>query len=119
MSPVSPLSPRPEFADGVLRKKRGQALSLIIERFDEDDRSSMNTARMSGAMSARLSGRTVLEPVPGQREGLSDPLELDSQGISEMPVSITPRERSMERGRERRRSFGEEWEREQVGRNMF
>jgi hypothetical protein len=45
----------------------------------------------------------VREPVPGQREGLAEPLELDSQGIVEMPLSVTPRTRSRERGR----SFGE------------
>lgn len=77
-----------------LQKKRGAALSLIIERVDEDDRSS------SGARTGRSS--TVREPVPGQREGLAEPLELDSQGIVEMPLSVTPRARSRERGR----SFG-------------
>lgn len=100
-----------ESSDGVLKKKRGQALSLIIERIDEDDRSSMGTGRMSGRMMVR-------EPVPGQREGLAEPLELDGMGtgIVEMPLSITPRERSMERGRERGRSFGEEWDEAQRAR---
>ncbi|KAF2710373.1 hypothetical protein K504DRAFT_501643 [Pleomassaria siparia CBS 279.74] len=105
-SPMSPLSPlSPVFQDGVLKKKRGgQALSLIIERIDEDDRSSMNTGRLSGKLTGRLPAQSegvinTREPVPGQREGLSEPLELDGvgTGISEMPESVTPRARSRER----------------------
>lgn len=78
----------------VLKKKRGQVLSVVVEREEEE------TASME---------RMVREPVPGQREGLVDPLELDSEGAEryEMPTSITPRTRSRERSRERGPSFGE------------
>ncbi|KAJ4370734.1 hypothetical protein N0V83_005255 [Neocucurbitaria cava] len=95
-SPVSPLSPR-DMAEimtvtdngyGVLKKKRGHVLSVVVER-EEEDGSSM------------IERILVREPVPGQREGLSGPLELDGEGtgIVELPIAITPRERSMERER--------------------
>jgi hypothetical protein len=71
---------------GVLKKKRGNVLSVVVE--DEEDGNSL-----------------MQEPVPGQREGLSEPLELDAQdsergdwrGVVEAPMAITPRERSKER----------------------
>lgn len=91
-SPVSPLSPRNmeeimtvvDNGYGVLKKKRGHVLSVVVER-EEEDSSSMD--------------RIIREPVPGQREGLSGPLELDGEytGIFELPIAITPRERSVER----------------------
>ncbi|KAF1954029.1 hypothetical protein CC80DRAFT_568554 [Byssothecium circinans] len=96
-SPVSPLSPHgvsmAETMEGVLKKKRGQVLSVVVE--EDDSRSSVH--------------RVVHEPVPGQKEGLVDPLELDGEytGIVELPTSITPRARSMERSRERGTSVGE------------
>ncbi|KAF1845604.1 uncharacterized protein K460DRAFT_395223 [Cucurbitaria berberidis CBS 394.84] len=91
-SPVSPLSPRDmqeivtvtDNGYGVLKKKRGHVLSVVVER-EEEDGHSMN--------------RIIREPVPGQREGLSGPLELDGEGtgIVELPIAVTPRERSAER----------------------
>jgi hypothetical protein len=82
-SPVSPLSPM-EVSDngyGVLKKKRGNVLSVVAEQ-ENEDRSSL-----------------MREPVPGQREGLSQAVELDGEhtGLVEAPLSITPRERSRER----------------------
>jgi hypothetical protein len=82
--------------DGILKKKRGHVLSVVVERVEEEDTSSLE--------------RMVHEPVPGQKEGLVDPLELDGEytGIVELPTSITPRTgRSIERGRERGSSLGE------------
>ncbi|KAF2112359.1 hypothetical protein BDV96DRAFT_664720 [Lophiotrema nucula] len=91
--PVSPLSPEMTLSfdeRGVLQKnKRGHVLSVVVERAEEED--SLRTL-------------TVHEPVPGQKEGLVDPLELDSQDVVELPTSITPRTRS--RDRERSRSRG-------------
>ena len=74
-----------EIGYGVLKKKRGHVLSVVVEREEEDSSSSID--------------RSVREPVPGQREGLSGPLELDGEytGIVELPIAITPRERSVER----------------------
>ncbi|KAF2242670.1 hypothetical protein BU26DRAFT_510496 [Trematosphaeria pertusa] len=99
--PVSPLSPR-SMAEmeqsggfGVLKKKkRGHVLSVVVEREEEDSSST---------------DRIIHEPVPGQKEGLVDPLELDGEytGIVELPTSITPRARSVERGRARGASLGE------------
>ncbi|USP79702.1 uncharacterized protein yc1106_06976 [Curvularia clavata] len=65
---------------GMVIKKRGPILSILVEREDEDKTS-------------------VKEPVPGQREGLAPPLELDGEGTAvwELPTSITPRSRSEER----------------------
>jgi hypothetical protein len=96
-SPVSPLSPRggmEESMTSVLKKKRGHILSVVVEREDEDGNSVE---------------RMIREPVPGQKEGLVDPLELDGEytGIVELPTSITPRGRSLERARERGASLGE------------
>ncbi|KAF1935969.1 hypothetical protein EJ02DRAFT_482781, partial [Clathrospora elynae] len=70
---------------GVLKKKRGHVLSIVLEREEEGGRSMI--------------ARVVREPVPGQSEGLSGPLELDGvyTGLVEMPLVITPRERSVER----------------------
>lgn len=61
-------------------------LSIVVE--DDEDRSSPAPSR-GGAR----------EPVPGQREGLVDPLELDGvwTGLFEAPLAVTPRERSRER----------------------
>jgi hypothetical protein len=82
-SPVSPLSPVTvsDNGYGVLKKKRGNVLSVVVEH-EEEDRNSL-----------------VWEPVPGQREGLSQPLELDAEGteLVEAPLAVTPRERSRER----------------------
>ncbi|KAF1836796.1 hypothetical protein BDW02DRAFT_520375, partial [Decorospora gaudefroyi] len=80
-SPVSPLSPT-EVTDngyGVLKRKRGHVLSIVVEREDED----------AGSMR----GGGVREPVPGQREGLSGPLELDGigTGLFELSGVVTPR----------------------------
>ena len=71
---------------GVLKKKRGHVLSVVVEREEEDGSSILDRI-------------AIREPVPGQREGLSGPLELDGEytGIVELPIAITPRERSMER----------------------
>lgn len=68
------------------KKNRAQVLSVVVERVEEEE---------SRAPSIR-------EPVAGQREGLVDPLELDGDGtgIVELPVSVTPRARSRERGSE-------------------
>jgi hypothetical protein len=84
--PVSPLSPHSMLTVsnngyGVLKKKRGHVLSIVVEQ-DDEDRSSL-----------------VREPVPGQREGLVAPLELDGEGtgVVELPLAITPRNRSRER----------------------
>ncbi|KAF2280768.1 uncharacterized protein EI97DRAFT_438214 [Westerdykella ornata] len=65
------------------KKNRGQVLSVVVERVEEEE----------------SSGGSIREPVPGQREGLVDPLELDGEGtgIVELPVSVTPRARSRER----------------------
>jgi hypothetical protein len=84
-SPVSPLSPVTvsDNGYGVLKKKRGTVLSLVVEQKDEhENRRSF-----------------IREPVPGQREGLSAPVELDAErrSLVEAPVSITPRDRSRER----------------------
>jgi len=66
--------------DGVVTKQRGEVLSVVMEREEEDTSS-------------------VRQPVPGQREGLTSPLELDGAGtgLFEMPLTITPRSRSVER----------------------
>lgn len=66
---------------GMVMKKRGHVLSILLEREDED-----------------ASSLRVREPVPGQREGLAGPVELDGIGvaISELPATNTPR-RSLER----------------------
>ncbi|KAF2728360.1 hypothetical protein EJ04DRAFT_556805 [Polyplosphaeria fusca] len=108
--PVSPLSPRgmreaaQASVDGVLKKKRGHVLSVVVERSEEEDL-----------------GPLVREPVPGQKEGLAEALELDGSAteVVELPTSVTPRTRSRERslslervgfgglGRARARSFGE------------
>jgi hypothetical protein len=84
-SPLSPLSPVTvsDNGYGVLKKKRGTVLSLVVEQKDEpEDQTSL-----------------IREPVPGQREGLSVPVELDAErrSLVEAPVSITPRDRSRER----------------------
>lgn len=90
-SPVSPLSSPPMIVSdngyGVLKKKRGNVLSIVVE--DDEDRSSLVPSRGTG----------IREPVPGQREGLVDPLELDGvwTGLVEAPLAVTPRERSRER----------------------
>lgn len=91
-SPVSPLSPTgmgeieivTDNGYGVLTRKRGHVLSVVMEGENEDS-SSIH--------------RSVYEPVPGQREGLNSPLEMDSEDavIWEMPIAITPRDRSIER----------------------
>jgi hypothetical protein len=67
---------------GVVKKKRGHVLSMVVEHSDEEDRNSL-----------------IHEPVPGQREGLAAPLELDAEmtRIVEMPLTVTPRNRSRER----------------------
>ena len=94
MSPLSPRGGMEERMTGVLKKKRGHVLSVVVER-EEDESSSMH--------------RIIHEPVPGQKEGLVDPLELDGEytGLIELPTSVTPRARSMERARERGMSAGE------------
>ncbi|KAF2033898.1 hypothetical protein EK21DRAFT_57939 [Setomelanomma holmii] len=78
-APVSPLSPEVMTIEdngyGVLKKKRGNVLSIVVEHDNKDGRS------MKGS---------VKEPMPGQREGLRVPLE--------MPLVNTPR-RSLETGR--------------------
>lgn len=96
---MSPLSPHgmafvSDGFPGLGKKKRGHVLSVVVEREDEDGSSAE---------------RIVHEPVAGQKEGLADPLELDGEhtGIVELPTSITPRARSMERSRERGASLGE------------
>ena len=55
-------------------------LSIVIEQEEED-------------------GNSIKEPVPGQKEGLSAPLELDGAhtGLFELPLAVTPRGGSMER----------------------
>ncbi|KAH7073083.1 hypothetical protein BKA63DRAFT_57143 [Paraphoma chrysanthemicola] len=86
-SPVSPISPEMMIVEdngyGVLKKKRGNVLSIVMED-DEDVRSAIGSSSMR-------------EPVPGQREGLSDPLELDGKESElerfELPLSVTPMER--------------------------
>lgn len=85
---------------GVLKKSRGHVLSVVVERVEEEDLPFSPIGDRE---------RVVHEPVPGQKEGLVDPLELDGEGtgIVELPTSITPRTRSVERGRERGSSFGE------------
>lgn len=76
---------------GVLKKKRGNVLSIVVEGSEEDTSS--------------LVEKGIREPVPGQREGLSAPLELDGEwtGVQEMPLAVTPRNRSLDRDREARR----------------
>ncbi|KAH8731545.1 hypothetical protein GQ44DRAFT_604082 [Phaeosphaeriaceae sp. PMI808] len=92
-SPVSPLSPRSLEEEvmtisnngyGVLKKKRGHILSVVVEQEDEDLSSLVGSVR---------------QPVVGQREGLTGPLELDgeSTSVAELPLSVTPRSRSVER----------------------
>ena len=103
-SPVSPLSPvfiresgsgmRASIAN-VLGKPRGHVLSVVVERDDEDANSLVSRER-------------VTQPVPGQSEGLVDPLELDAGltvQIFEAPTSITPRARSMEAERDDWKEF--------------
>ncbi|KAF2831863.1 hypothetical protein CC86DRAFT_442317 [Ophiobolus disseminans] len=69
---------------GVLKKKRGHVLSVVVEGEEEGRPESV--------------GVDVWEPVPGQREGLAGPLEMEGESWrSEMPLSVTPRERSLER----------------------
>jgi hypothetical protein len=70
---------------GVLKRKRGNVLSIIVERKEDED------VVEGDAM--------VREPVPGQRKGLSGPLELDGSGtgLFELPFAVTPRSRSAER----------------------
>lgn len=65
---------------GMVMKKRGPVLSILLEREDEDRGS-------------------VREPVPGQREGLAPPLELDAEATAvwELPTSVTPRSGSVAR----------------------
>jgi hypothetical protein len=84
----------------MLQKKRGNVLSVVLERDDEDASSLMER------------GRSIREPVPGQSEGLTGPLEMDGQfvAIFEAPTSITPRARSMERDEER-----EDWKEHDFG----
>ncbi|KAJ5022880.1 hypothetical protein PSV09DRAFT_2436838 [Bipolaris maydis] len=89
--PISPMSPSypagmqettvSNIGYGMVMKKRGHVLSILLERDDED-----------------ASSLRVREPVPGQREGLAEPVELDGIGvaISELPATNTPR-RSLER----------------------
>lgn len=95
-SPVSPLSSPPMIVSdngyGVLKKKRGNVLSIVVE--DDEDRSSLVRTP-----SRNMEGNGMREPVPGQREGLSAPLELDGvwTGLVEAPIAVTPRERSRER----------------------
>ncbi|KAF2013624.1 hypothetical protein BU24DRAFT_241830 [Aaosphaeria arxii CBS 175.79] len=98
--PESPVSPLSETGGGpaLLKKKRGHVLSVVVEREEE------------GSEAASLEPMVPREPVPGQSEGLVDPLELDGEytGIVELPTSVTPRARSLERaGRERGSSFGD------------
>lgn len=101
MSPISPVFVR-ESGSGmraslasVLGKQRGHVLSVVVERDDED--------------ASSLVGRgNVNEPVPGQSEGLVDPLELDAGltvQIFEAPTSITPRARSAEVERDELKEF--------------
>jgi hypothetical protein len=68
---------------GVLMKKRGNVLSIVVED-DEHGRIALGGVR---------------EPVPGQREGLSEPLEMNGDGLVELPLAVTPRERSLERSK--------------------
>ena len=67
---------------GVLNRKRGHVLSIVFER--EEDGMEID----------------VREPVPGQREGLSAPLELDGfeTEVCEMSGVGTPRRGSRSRG---------------------
>lgn len=109
-SPVSPLSPvffrdsssrRRSSIAGMLSKPRGQVLSIVVEREDED-------------ASSLMSRRRVVQPVPGQSEGLVDPLELDAGltgQIYEAPTSITPRPRSTEPNEDawKEYDFGRAW----------
>jgi len=76
----------------MLNKARSNVLSVVVEREDEDASSVEYMVR---------------EPVPGQKEGLVDPLELDGEftGIVELPTSITPRARSSERDRDTEKDF--------------
>ena len=95
-SPGSPGDMRESGNGGaVLKKKRGNVLSVVVEGVEEDETASME--------------RMVREPVPGQKEGLVDPLELDGEytGLVELPTSVTPRTRSRERSRDRGSSLGE------------
>jgi hypothetical protein len=91
--PISPLSPSQpggmeedttvsDIGYGMVMKKRGHVLSILIEHENED----ANSIR-------------VREPVPGQREGLAGPIELDGVevAVSELPTTTTPRNRSVER----------------------
>lgn len=101
---------------GVLKKKRGHVLSVVVEREEEESRSGSMDRRSLGSrsldtrawdarsgdarsMDAGSLDRMVRQPVPGQREGLSGPLELDGgfRGLAELPGVVTPRERSVER----------------------
>ncbi|KAF2474474.1 uncharacterized protein BDR25DRAFT_340298 [Lindgomyces ingoldianus] len=96
-SPLSPTGERDTEGGAVLKKKRGHVLSVVVERAEEED--SESTHRM------------VHEPVPGQKEGLADALELDGNTteVVEAPTSITPKGgRTPSRGRSRDRgsSFG-------------
>jgi hypothetical protein len=68
---------------GVLKRKRGNVLSIVVED-DEHGRIALGGVR---------------EPVPGQREGLSEPLEMNGDGLVELPLAVTPRERSLERSK--------------------
>lgn len=76
---------------GIVKRKRGEVLSVVMEDNEEE------------------AGASVREPVPGQREGLSGPLELDGEwtGVQEMPLVVTPRDQSLDRdaGREGRTGY--------------
>jgi hypothetical protein len=63
---------------GIVTRKRGEVLSIVVEQDEEIG---------------------IREPVPGQSEGLSAPLELEAAitPLVEAPLAVTPRERSQER----------------------
>jgi hypothetical protein len=71
---------------GILTRKRGEILSVVVEEQERD----WDDVRMS---------LHVREPVVGQSEGLVGPLELEGRlptPLVEAPLAVTPRERKVE-----------------------
>ncbi|KAE8866217.1 hypothetical protein PTNB29_03364 [Pyrenophora teres f. teres] len=95
--PMSPFIPQTRSTEEITKMTANYAgasnppyphvLSIVIEQEEEDSSS-------------------IKEPVPGQKEGLSGPLELDGAhtGLFEMPLAVTPRGSSMEQARSEHRA---------------
>jgi hypothetical protein len=96
---VSPLSPPVVVKDngyGILTRKRGEILSVVVEELERER--DWEDVRMSAYVREPMDlGVYVREPVPGQSEGLTAPLELEGRlptPLVEAPLAVTPRPRS-------------------------